>query len=293
MSRSSLGRTLLAVMSLLGLMSIFSAPAIASGPPIVTAGEATEKTLHNTTVTGTVNPNSLSTTYKIEYGKTKLYGSSTKSVSVGSGSSAVPVSQLLYGLEPLTTYHYRVSATNSSGTTVSEDRIFEMLLAWKVEGKNLSEYPEGVGLGNNVPGPTVLTAEGKIGITTTKVSCESEEAYSGSFLGSKYNFSFPKCKTFLNGVENKACAPATPLVVNLNSVMVPAAGTAIKMSEECAVGEQIALTGSGFSLGALAEAKTQAVTLSEQLPIFGMKTTISNPAWILIGAQIGKKFGIS
>ena len=293
MSRSSLGRILLAVVSLLGLASIFSAPAMASGPPIVTAGEATEKTLHTTNVTGTVNPNGASTTYKIEYGKTKAYGSTTKSVSVGSGSSAVPIKQFLYGLEPLTTYHYRVSATNSFGTTVSEDRAFEMLLAWKVEGKNLSEYPKGVGLGTVVPGPTVFTAEGKIAGITTKVVCESEAEYIGSFLGSKYNFSFSKCTTYLNGAESKACAPATPQVINLNGVMVPAAGTVISMGELCPVGEQIPLTGSGFSVGALTEAKSLPVTLTEPLPIFGMKATISNPAWILIGEQIGKKFGIS
>jgi hypothetical protein len=299
MSRSSLGRLGLALVSLLGLMSLYSASAFASGPPIVTAGAVTNKTLHTAVTNGTVEANGGSgTKYKIEYGKTKLYGQSTAYVT-GSGA----VSKLLYGLEPLTTYHYRISATNSLGTTVSEDVIFEMLLSWKVEGKYLSEalvpewpeYTEVLFGTDTTQGPTTFTAEGKIGATNTKVACEYEKGkgYVGNALGSKYNFSFPICKTYLNGVENKTCAPATPLVVNLNSNMVPAAGTKISMSELCSIGEGFPLTGSGFEVGALTEGKEVPVTLTEQLSLFNMKVSISNPAWLLIGPWVGKKFGIS
>lgn len=293
MSRSSLRRTVLAFASLLGLMAIFSATALAAGPPIVSVSAPTEKTLHTALAQGNVNANGgTGTTYKFEYGKSKLYGNST-TVKSGTGS----VNALLYGLDPATTWHYRISATNNFGTTVSEDMQFEMLLTWRVEGKPiweapfLSEYPEGVQLGTG--GTTVFTTEGKIGGVSTKISCESNEGYVGSHLGRNYNFQFSSCKTFLNGTENKACAPTTPQVVNLNNVMVPAEGTQISMGKECAIGTKIPLTGSGFTTGALTEGKEVPVTLTEQVPFNNLKATISNPAWVLIGPWIGMKFGIS
>src|SRR5207249_1877830 len=77
--------------------------------------------------TGTVNPNGQSTTSSVQFGTTTGYGLQTSPKSVGSGSSDQSVSVDLTGLHPGTTYHYRVIATNASGTTVGEDRTFRTL----------------------------------------------------------------------------------------------------------------------------------------------------------------------
>lgn len=73
-----------------------------------------------------VNPQGLETTYKFEYGKTTSYGTSIPfpSASVGAGTSPVQVTQTLSGLEEATTYHYRIVATNSLGTTNGSDQTF-------------------------------------------------------------------------------------------------------------------------------------------------------------------------
>lgn len=290
--KSSLRRTVLAFASLLGLMAVFSATALAAGPPIVTVS-APEKTLHTALMQGNVNANGgTGTTYKFEYGQSKLYG---KTTTVKSGSGAV--SSLLYGLEPGVTWHYRISATNSLGTTVSEDMQFEMLLTWRVEGKPIWEWPEEVlYYPDAFAGPTVLNTEGKIGGITTKITCEDTTLESGhGHLGKNYDFEFNVCKTFLNGTESKACQPTTPFVVNLNNVMVPPEGTQFKMSVECAIGSKISLNGGGFTSSAITEAEKPSVALTEQLSTYGgLKTTISHPAWFLTaGLTKNKKFGIS
>jgi hypothetical protein len=70
------------------------------------------------TLRGTVNPNTSTTTAWFEWGTSNTLASysSTSSQSVGSGTSAVSVTANLTGLNPNTTYYYRVAAQNSTGT---------------------------------------------------------------------------------------------------------------------------------------------------------------------------------
>jgi DNA-binding beta-propeller fold protein YncE len=74
------------------------------------------------TLNGFVNPSSLATTYKFEYGQTTGYGTSVPvpSGSVGSGVERVAESQTI-SVQPETTYHYRIVGTNSEGTTYGGD----------------------------------------------------------------------------------------------------------------------------------------------------------------------------
>jgi sugar lactone lactonase YvrE len=91
--------------------------------PEVTTGEATSTTA---TLSGTVNPRGTSTTYDFEYGTTASYGASVPvpDKSVGSGTTAVNVSQAAGDLLGNTIYHYRIVATNSYGSTHGEDKTF-------------------------------------------------------------------------------------------------------------------------------------------------------------------------
>jgi Fibronectin type III domain len=98
--------------------------AIAVGAPVVTTGTAKDLTTSSATVTGTVNPNGQSTTFAVQFGTTTGYGLQTSAKSVGSGGTAQDVSAALTGLRPGTTYHFRVIATNASGTTVGGDATF-------------------------------------------------------------------------------------------------------------------------------------------------------------------------
>ena len=93
--------------------------------PAVSAGSATSVTSSSATLSGTVNPNGASTTVVFEYGTTTGYGNTvTASESPLSGISGQSASKVLVGLAPNTTYHFRVKATNSMGTTYGSDVSF-------------------------------------------------------------------------------------------------------------------------------------------------------------------------
>jgi hypothetical protein len=76
------------------------------------------------TLNGTVNPNGIATTYHFEWGTTTSYGNSTTTTSAGSGSSAVTVNAAISGLTSGTTYHFRLVAVNSDGTSNGSDFTF-------------------------------------------------------------------------------------------------------------------------------------------------------------------------
>jgi hypothetical protein len=94
--------------------------------PSVTTGPATKVTEHSATLNGTVNPSGLSTTYYFEWGQTAAYGNTSPATpaSAGSGWDNVAVSTNLTVLIRNTTYHLRLVATNSMGTTYGSDMSF-------------------------------------------------------------------------------------------------------------------------------------------------------------------------
>lgn len=92
--------------------------------PTATTSAATGVTTSAATLNGSVNPNGADASYKFDYGTTTSYGSSTTAGDAGSGTTAVNESAPLTGLSPSTTYHYRVEATNSGGTTLGSDQQF-------------------------------------------------------------------------------------------------------------------------------------------------------------------------
>jgi streptogramin lyase len=93
-------------------------------PPRVSTGDATNIAATGATLPGTVNPVGDATTWSVQYGTTDAYGSVTPGSSLPAGGQAIPVSSAVTDLAPATTYHYRVVATNGSGTTNGPDKSF-------------------------------------------------------------------------------------------------------------------------------------------------------------------------
>ncbi len=99
------------------------------GPPLlvaeVTTGiTATNVTATTATIAGSVNPDETSVTRcRFEYGTSTSYlASAPCSVSPPlTGNAAVAQSASLAGLQPDTTYHYRLTATSGNGTNYGED----------------------------------------------------------------------------------------------------------------------------------------------------------------------------
>jgi len=120
----SSGRTLalLGVIVVAGLATHTSA-ALAVAPTVATQA-ATGVTIQAATLRGTVNPRSLATTYFFQYGPTAAYGAQTAPASLAAGAAAVKVTGAAGALVPATTYHFRLVATNATGTSVTADRTF-------------------------------------------------------------------------------------------------------------------------------------------------------------------------
>jgi hypothetical protein len=109
---------------LTGSAVLAGAAAAASSPGVVT-GATTNRADTSAVLNGTVNPNGSSTTYFFQWGLTNGYGDNSKPSSAGHGTTAVSVKATAAGLIPGTTYHYRLVATNGSGTSLGRDRTFK------------------------------------------------------------------------------------------------------------------------------------------------------------------------
>lgn len=96
----------------------------AAAAPTATTGPTTSVGATSATVTGTVDSGGQATTWYVEYGTSTSYGSKTSSASAGSTN----VSASLTGLQPGTTYHYRLVATNSAGTSRGGDAVFTTIV---------------------------------------------------------------------------------------------------------------------------------------------------------------------
>jgi phage head maturation protease len=100
----------------------------ATGPPVVITNPATLIASFSATLNGSVDPHGLTTTVYFQYGTTTGYGSTTPS-QTKSGNTYQSVGANIGSLTAGTTYHFRIVATNSSGTRYSSDRTFTTLSA--------------------------------------------------------------------------------------------------------------------------------------------------------------------
>jgi PKD repeat protein len=111
---------------------VTGAPGI-GGPSIPVAGAANTYTAavsaHGATISGGIYRNGLDTKWSIQYGPTTSYGTQTTPIDVGAGSTPVAVTGYLSQLTPGSTYHYRLVAQNTVGTTYGYDYTFTTLSA--------------------------------------------------------------------------------------------------------------------------------------------------------------------
>ena len=95
-------------------------------PPTLDEQSASGLTQTSAILNASINPNNEPTTYHFEYGTNIEYGTGVPipEQTVGAGSGVVVVGQPLAGLQPGTTYHFRVIAINATGVSTGEDRTF-------------------------------------------------------------------------------------------------------------------------------------------------------------------------
>lgn len=102
-----------------------AASAIAATAPSATTGPVTAVGPTTATVSGAVNPNGTATTWYVEYGTSTNYGSKTSATSAGAGTTSSSVTANLGGLTAGTTYHYRLVAQSTAGTSHGNDGILQ------------------------------------------------------------------------------------------------------------------------------------------------------------------------
>jgi hypothetical protein len=155
-----------------------------TGPPAVRTGSATGTTPTGSTLTGSIDSRGHSTSWYFEYGPTTSYGLRTSTRSQSSSSGARSVSETIAGLTAGTSYHFRLVAKNSSGTSFGGDGGFTttgpaitlvasttavvhrgaVTLSGKVssgrENETVTVYAQPFGLGSFAAVATVLTRAG-------------------------------------------------------------------------------------------------------------------------------------
>ncbi|HEX2869111.1 MAG TPA: Ser-Thr-rich GPI-anchored membrane family protein [Ignavibacteriales bacterium] len=109
-----------AISSVSGSFSVYSQPEALTNP-------ASDITANSVILNGSVNPNNSLTTVTFEYGTTASYGSTlTAQQSPLSGTTRQEVSIPAAGLQPATTYHFRLKAQNEAGIVYGDDMTFRL-----------------------------------------------------------------------------------------------------------------------------------------------------------------------
>lgn len=92
-----------------------------SAAPVVLTGAASDLTASSATLNGEVNPEGLATHWYFQYGLNTDYGTSTPVSSLDAGPNNANVSATISGLAPESTYHFRVVAQSTTGTSYGAD----------------------------------------------------------------------------------------------------------------------------------------------------------------------------
>jgi DNA-binding beta-propeller fold protein YncE len=91
--------------------------------PVVGPASVSEITQGSATITTSVNPEGLHTLYELDVGTSTAYGTPYPG-DAGSGSGPVLLAFHLSGLHAGDTYHFRLTASNSNGTSTEADQTF-------------------------------------------------------------------------------------------------------------------------------------------------------------------------
>jgi hypothetical protein len=188
------GKSAIWYLPLVLALALPSASGAAQAPALAETW-VTEVSTGATTFHGEIDPEGASTTYRFEYATDQVFqekgftgaakAPAGGAASAGSGSVFVFVLQHVSGLRAATLYHYRLSATNSSGTTLSEPQTFttqEIGAAFALpDGRGWEMVSPPDKNGGSIQGPEELHAGGVLQAAASegKITYSSASSFGG------------------------------------------------------------------------------------------------------------------
>lgn len=163
------------------LGSLGAVPALAAGPPVTTTVAASNVATTTATLNGKVDPSGTDTTYHFQYGTSTAYGAVTPTAGPIHGNGPKPVSAAVAALAPNTTYHFRLVAVNTAGTSNGADVAFHTLatIPPSTNAVSISASPAIVKFGGTATIAGKVTGPKSAGL---KVTLEQNPApYTGGF----------------------------------------------------------------------------------------------------------------
>jgi DNA-binding beta-propeller fold protein YncE/subtilisin family serine protease len=152
--------------------------------PEATTQPATGVKSTEATLSGSVNPNGLTTKYHFEIGPTTSYGTLVPAtdLSAGSGTTVVAVSKAATSLSPATAYHYRLVASNADGNTYGADSTFKTESTGPAYALSIGSTGSGEG---NLSGPQGVTLDSSGNLLVADKGNNRIEKFSptGTYLG--------------------------------------------------------------------------------------------------------------
>lgn len=212
----------------LTVLSALTAAAAVAAAPTATTSPANRVAANSATLNGTVLPSQEGTTYYFQYGTSTGYGSQTPTEGPITGNQSKPkdVSADVGGLQPQTTYHYRLVATNAAGTSFGSDMTFTTAAgAAPPQGNALTlvAAPPTVIHGNTTVLSGRLTGPGNGGVTVTLE--QNPFPYTGGFkdvatattaANGDYAFAVRPTLNTRYRVSAKTAPPATSAEIQVN-----------------------------------------------------------------------------
>jgi hypothetical protein len=194
----------------------------------------------------TVNPNGVpATECFFEYGTSESYGSTAAcSPAPGSGAIGVLVGAMIPGLQPATTYHYRVVAANAAGTNQGSDLTVTTQNPVAPTIKKLSAKK------GTAAGGTLVTITGQGFTGTTAVSFGSTPAASFEVVDAgTLRAVSPAATGGTVDVRVTANGLTSPTTSKDHFELVPSIGGISPGSGPAAGGTSVTITGAGFAPG--------------------------------------------
>jgi hypothetical protein len=217
----------------------FGEPPIIVPPTVVTVG-ATEVTQASATLNATVNPNGHNVSdCHFEYGTSEAYGSTAPCTPLpGSGSSPVAVSASVTGLTANATYHFRISATNVSGTHTGSDLTFTPPAGkshYYVNGPLAGSEPTAVIEWGTLALKTVVGGSGEVVCHTAEAGIIDNPSGGGPGVGSIQGSTIYACESTTCPSTSVVTAESLPWASVLEAAgsVITSKTTVVKIKADC------------------------------------------------------------